>query len=183
MIEEILAILWLFLPAGFANMAAAMARHLKFTQFLAIPVDGGLTFQGERLLGKNKTVRGFLVGTLFGAAMAYVQMFFYENLGMDSVAEINYDDFNIVLFGALIGFGALVGDAVESFFKRRVGIQPGQPWFPFDQTDYIFGSIAFSLLYTTFEPHQYLWLFLTYFVGHLVVKYVGFMIGVEDKKI
>ena len=95
MIEEILAILWLFLPAGFANMAAAMARHLKFTKFLAIPVDGGLTFRGERLLGKNKTVRGFLVGTLFGSFMAYVQMALYQSLGMERIADINYDNFNV----------------------------------------------------------------------------------------
>lgn len=47
-----------FLPAGLLHAAwlrAAASRRL------AVPLDGGLTFRGRRLLGDNKTVRGLAV--------------------------------------------------------------------------------------------------------------------------
>ena len=43
----------------------------------------------------------------------------------------------------MLGFGALVGDAVKSFLKRRVSIKPGKPFFPWDQIDYTIGSLLF----------------------------------------
>jgi len=45
---------------------------------------------------------------------------------------------------ASICFGALIGDIVESFFKRRIGKVRGQDWIPFDQLDFILGALFFS---------------------------------------
>ena len=36
---------------------------------------------------------------------------------------------------------ALGGDLIKSLFKRQVDIQPGQPWFPFDQCDWLIGVL------------------------------------------
>ncbi len=52
----------------------------------------------------------------------------------------------IFLFGAVVGLMALVGDAVKSYFKRRLGKEGGAPWFPFDQLDFVvFGLLGFWL--------------------------------------
>src|SRR4051812_27852644 len=48
------------------------------------------------------------------------------------------------LLGAWIGLGALSGDLVKSFAKRRRGILPGQAWIPFDQIDWLLGALAFA---------------------------------------
>lgn len=49
----------------------------------------------------------------------------------------------IALFGGFVGFMALVGDAVKSYFKRRTGRDRGRPWVPFDQLDFVvFGLLA-----------------------------------------
>ena len=45
-----------------------------------------------------------------------------------------------------MGLGAGVGDAVKSFFKRRVGIAPGSSWLFFDQLDFFVGAYAFVSL-------------------------------------
>ena len=45
-----------------------------------------------------------------------------------------------------ICFGALLGDIVESFFKRRVGRKRGENWIPFDQLDFILGVLFFSFV-------------------------------------
>ncbi|MEK6975224.1 MAG: CDP-2,3-bis-(O-geranylgeranyl)-sn-glycerol synthase [Candidatus Thermoplasmatota archaeon] len=52
----------------------------------------------------------------------------------------------IALFGAFVGFMALVGDAVKSYFKRRTGRDRGRPWVPFDQLDFVvFGLLAMAI--------------------------------------
>jgi CDP-2,3-bis-(O-geranylgeranyl)-sn-glycerol synthase len=49
----------------------------------------------------------------------------------------------IFLFGAIVGFFALSGDAIESYFKRRRGKERGAPWIPFDQLDFVvFGLVG-----------------------------------------
>lgn len=48
----------------------------------------------------------------------------------------------IALFGGIVGFAALVGDAVKSYFKRRTGRDRGQPWVPFDQLDFVVFGLA-----------------------------------------
>jgi CDP-2,3-bis-(O-geranylgeranyl)-sn-glycerol synthase len=47
-----------------------------------------------------------------------------------------------ILPGLLMGIGAGPGDAVKSFFKRRLGICPGVPWLGFDQLDFFLGAAA-----------------------------------------
>lgn len=52
----------------------------------------------------------------------------------------------VALFGGFVGFMALVGDAVKSYFKRRTGRDRGRPWVPFDQLDFVvFGVAAMAL--------------------------------------
>jgi len=45
-----------------------------------------------------------------------------------------------------ICFGALMGDIIASFFKRRIGKDRGQDWIPVDQLDFILGVLFFSFL-------------------------------------
>jgi hypothetical protein len=79
------------------------------------PLDGGLRFfDGRRLLGPSATVRG-LAGALVlttGAALL---------LGFG------------VRTGVLIGLFAMVGDALSCFFKRRLGLEPGERAIGLDQ--------------------------------------------------
>ena len=44
---------------------------------------------------------------------------------------------------ALITVGALTGDIVESFYKRRKGMKRGEELLLFDQLDFVIGTIAF----------------------------------------
>jgi hypothetical protein len=48
--------------------------------------------------------------------------------------------------GFLQGLGTGVGDAVQSFCKRRIGIAPGHSWIGFDQLDFIVGAYSFVAL-------------------------------------
>ena len=93
----------------------------------------------ERLLGKNKTYRGLTCGIIFGIITAYIQ--FLLKTQMSDINILNYDYW--FLIGFLMGCGAMVGDLVESYFKRVLNKEPGAPWFPFDQLDFIVGALIF----------------------------------------
>jgi CDP-2,3-bis-(O-geranylgeranyl)-sn-glycerol synthase len=43
-----------------------------------------------------------------------------------------------------MGAGAGIGDAIKSFCKRQVGIEPGAMWLGFDQLDFFLGAVAFA---------------------------------------
>jgi CDP-2,3-bis-(O-geranylgeranyl)-sn-glycerol synthase len=52
---------------------------------------------------------------------------------------------NYLVYGAMLCLGAIVGDAVASFFKRRLKLAPGREVLLLDQLDFIVGGIAFTL--------------------------------------
>ncbi len=127
--------MWVFLPAMMANQMPLIARDLPV---LGAPVDGGRTWRdGKRLLGDHKTLRGLVLGVLGGAVTALVQASVQVPRRYVIVQGIHP-----LLVGAMLGAGALTGDLVESFVKRRRGVSPGEDWFPFDQLDAAFGALV-----------------------------------------
>ncbi len=98
-------ILQLLLLLIIANGAPVLAR-LALRDRLAWPLDFGLSFaDGRALLGPRKTFRGViaaLVATTLAASL----------LGMP--AEL----------GMVVGLGAMLGDTLSSFLKRRLDIPP-----------------------------------------------------------
>lgn len=182
--------IWLFAPAGLANICASMSRHIPNTKWMAKPIDFGVEIDGKPLLGKNKTFRGLFFGVLAAVLIGLLAEYVYNNveftrqiIKISDVVDEGYESFNIIVFSFLAGFGALVGDMVESFFKRRVGVESGKPWFPFDQIDFILGSIIFTFPYLTLALSSYLIYLGGFFLLHLSIKYIGYLIGVEKAAI
>ena len=139
----LLQIFYFMIPAYFANMLPLLVQKVNFLNY---PVDFGKKFRGKRLLGGHKTIRGFFFGILAGIVLAYVQ---HVLSAYPFFAELSFIDYrNWLAIGFLLGFGALVGDSVKSFFKRRVGVPPGGKFVPWDEIDYSVGALLFiSLLY------------------------------------
>jgi len=75
-----------------------------------------------------------------------------------------------------ICFGALMGDIIESFFKRRVGRTRGQDWIPFDQLDFILGVLFFSFVMSSLLHitglMSYNWFTSTFSIWHILVLVV-----------
>lgn len=79
------------------------------------PIDGGILFLDHRpLLGRSKTWRGLVAAVLLSALVAPV-------LGFSAAV------------GALAGLATMVGDALASFTKRRLGVPPSGRSFGLDQ--------------------------------------------------
>jgi len=177
MIELLLKTLWFFLPAGLANMSPVI---FKWIPFLNYPIDFNKKFKGQPLLGINKTFRGLILAILVGIATVYFQRLFYPQ--MISVSIIDYTKVNIYLLGFLLGFGAIFGDIVASFFKRRLNILPGKSWFPFDQIDWIVGSIILTSFYVDICWKYLITSFILLGFMHLIVNLTGYHLKIKRNK-
>jgi len=110
----------------------------KRVDFLNYPVS-------KKNLGDHKTWRGLFFGVLMATVVVFIQKNMFPNIPFKL---LDYNEINPLIIGPLLGAGALIGDMIKSFFKRRVGIKPGSSWIPFDQIDWIVGANLFLLGYT-----------------------------------
>ena len=172
--NDYLAAILFFLPAGVANMSPILANKLPIIKHWNTPIDFGKNWRGKRILGDNKRLRGIVFGILTGGVTAVI----VSKLNANTV--VTMEPFWV---GCLLGFGALMGDAVESFFKRQRGFAPGVSWFPFDQTDYIFGGLVLIYPFVHLQLWTVVTIFVVYFGLHILAAYIGFLLGLKDKPI
>lgn len=178
MVHVIAAILF-FAPAGIANAAPIFANKIPLLNRWNTPMDFGKSFRGHRIFGPNKTWRGLITGTLVGGLVAYLEAITVYKINPASTRLVATS----VAGGMLLGFGALLGDAAESFFKRQVGVVAGQSWFPFDQSDYILGGLLVSFPFFDVGAGTYVWVFAVWFCLHIVMSYIGYLLGLKDEPI
>jgi CDP-2,3-bis-(O-geranylgeranyl)-sn-glycerol synthase len=176
-VYEVLRVLYFFAPAYLGNMAPALVT--RWFNVLAVPIDGGRTLGGRPILGDHKTWRGLLAGIVVGALAFEAQWLAYEAGLARRLALLDYSA-HPLLPGALMGLGAGVGDAVKSFFKRRVGIAPGRSWLVFDQLDFLVAAYLFvSVVYA---PPLLLTLACVPVIlaGHVAITTLGYWLGLKE---
>ena len=94
------------------------------------PIDFGRRFvDGKRVFGDGKTWGGLLGGLTAGTLISSLEAAFVGPM--------------IIPYGALSSLGALVGDLVGSFVKRRIGLERGAQAPVLDQL----GFYVFALLF------------------------------------
>ena len=112
--------IYMYLPAYLANAAPVLAGGGN-------PLDEGRIWRdGRPILGGHKTVRGTFIGIAVGFTVGLIQM--------------------QPLRGALLALGAICGDLIVAFVKRRLGLKPGAPFPVADQLGFIIFAIAFSMI-------------------------------------
>ncbi|MBD3296721.1 MAG: CDP-archaeol synthase [Candidatus Omnitrophica bacterium] len=190
MFEFLFSCFWYLLPAALANHNASCGEHLplpgplkRFLAKTAVPVDLGRTWNGGHIFGKNKTWRGILVGMLTGIIVAGLQALLYFNFRFFAATTlVDYTNVNFILFGFLMGTGALSGDLIESFIKRRLGKPSGRPWFPWDQADWILGAVAMSSFMYIPSSKVFLATLIMYVLVHLCSDRVVCWLGIKSEE-
>jgi len=126
--------IWLLLPAYTPNNFAVLFGGGK-------PLDLGKYFiDGKRILGDGKTIRGFIAGVLGGILTAHVQLLIEKILNVHLYSSLEYSAFLQLIF--LLSFGAMLGDSIGSFLKRRFGFERGKSFPILDQLMFL----VFALL-------------------------------------
>lgn len=108
------------LPAYIANGAPVIFGAGR-------PIDFGRKFRGKRILGDNKTISGTASMLVFGVATGAIESAFLPYLLPVSV---------------LLSLGAVIGDLLGSFIKRRIGHEAGASFPIMDQ----YGFFVVALL-------------------------------------
>ena len=131
---EFLSGVWFILPAYAASSFAVLSGG-------RIVIDFNKKFYGRRILGNGKTVSGFVGGVFAGAVVGFILGFIENSFNFNI---INYDmDFYI---GFIIALGAMSGDLLGSFIKRRIGLERGESVLLLDQLDFVAGALIFGYL-------------------------------------
>lgn len=177
--DDLLSMLLLLAPAGIANTAPVWFAKLPWLDRYNTPIDLGRSYRGVRVFGQNKTYRGLASGFIVGGAVGIVQAYFISKSAWLADVDLVKGEVNIVLFGAITGLFALLGDAIESFFKRQSGIMPGKPWVPFDQTDFILGAYVFIGMTLDLSPSQYVIGLIAYTLLHPIFSYIAYMLKLK----
>ena len=135
-LETIVIAFWAMLPAYVPNNAAVLAGGGQ-------PIAGGRTWGKKRVLGDGKTWRGTAAGILAGMGLAGVL-----NLLADDVSAVLGFDVPTFVLPAAIGLaaGAMLGDILASFLKRRTGRQRGAMFPGLDQLDFVVVSLPLTAL-------------------------------------
>ena len=122
---------------------------------------------GERVLGDHKTFRGFfsalIVGTIVGVVCSYV---FSKNL---------------VTVAIPASLGALLGDMVGAFVKRRLKIKPGGALPVVDQLDFVVGAIILVYLFSSISLSVVLILLLVTPPIHLLTNVGAYALGLKER--
>lgn len=166
----ILQSLYYFLPAYIGNMMPVLTRRIPF---LGMPVH-------ERMFGKHKTWRGLVVAVIASTLVFWLQRLAYQQ-GFTTLAVIDYSDFSLLL-GFLMGAGAILGDLVKSYYKRKAGVKEGKPWVPFDQFDFVLGGLVLSWLVYVPDVEIVFFILLLSPLLHVVVNYIGYVLRVKENK-
>lgn len=151
------------LPSYAANMAP------PFTRFW----PGWNPPLSHRWLGSHKTLLGFIAGVVTAIVTAAIQ------------AWIAWDGAIVTSEGWLttglrLGFGAMAGDAVKSFFKRRLAIEPGRRWIPFDQIDFAVGALVLAGPSARLGWSDIGVILLVTFAGDIAVNGIAYRLGVRE---
>ena len=180
------------------------------------PIDGGRNFRdGRRILGDHKTWNGLKGPLYIGIPISFFIFLLFnilwgpiKDLIIDTAAQgqyILYNDIKIFEFYftggefpinfliliiriVLASYGAVVGDLIGSFLKRRFDIKSGAPFWIVDQLDFaltalLFVSIPGFILPNLFMlPDFYIIIFLIILTPavSIIANIIAYLIGLKD---
>ena len=173
--------LWLGLPAWIANSTPVIFGG-------GSPIDRGKLFRdGKRVLGDGKTVRGFIAGvfwgTLTGVILSLAAPVVREEMIIYGVAVSA--DMDVILglgifVSLLMSVGALMGDLVGSFLKRRIDLRSGQPSLVMDQLGFIILALIFAApVLTPSWIYPAILIVLTLLI-HWISNTIGYLLGLKN---
>ncbi|XRO74587.1 CDP-2,3-bis-(O-geranylgeranyl)-sn-glycerol synthase [Methanocaldococcus sp. 28A] len=167
------ASLWYILPAYVANASACIFGG-------GTPVDLGKNFiDGRRLIGNGVTYKGSVFGILCGTLVGVIQGILVNFNIFNSL-----DFYGSVIDHAILAFflstGAVVGDAVGSFIKRRLNIERGKPAPLLDQLDFVIGALAFGYIVAPIPQEMAIIICLFTVFIHLLGNIIAYKLGIKD---
>ncbi len=140
-----------------------MAAKWVCGRYFAYPLDANLIFlDGRPLFGSSKTIRGLVCSLILTAVAA-------SALGLD------------VRLGLLVAANAMAGDLLSSFFKRRLGLKPGNPALGLDQIPESLFPLVACQSWLGMSAADIVAGVAIFLIGEVAVSRVLFQLGLRDR--
>ncbi|AEM38061.1 protein of unknown function DUF46 [Pyrolobus fumarii 1A] len=162
MLAEASVFIAIYVPALVANGSATLISR-------GHPIDMGLRLpDGRRVLGDGKTVEGFTLAMLYATSIAFTFALLLNNP-------------LIAYYGVIAGLGALIGDMVGSFTKRRLGLERGAHAPILDQLDFIIGAYLLTIM-AGYKPNLIMAIAFAVMVYmlHRITNIVAYRLGIKS---
>ena len=165
---------WFVLPAYLAN-ASPTYFYKKFRKLH--PIDFNKKFvDGRAILGKGKTFEGFAVGMMSGTLTGLVQILLQNTLKLDQIGLFEMS----LKLAFVLSLGALVGDMIASFMKRRAGLERGKEVPLLDTLDFLVGALLFAEFVVEVKVETSIFLFIITPVIHRCANLFAYKRGMKD---
>ncbi len=190
MADPLAGALFLTLAFVIAGFAQSLWFRSRVSQRFSAPLDFGLTIRGRRVLGKNKTMRGFVIMLPAAAGSFFLLGLIVTGHPGLATRMWQISPRGYAMLGLLAGLGFMAGELPNSFLKRQLDIPPGRApqkpyakviFFMLDRFDSIIGMLfAVSLAVPT--PWQ-TWVYLAMIgpVVHWLFSVILFWWGVKER--
>ena len=164
---QVLQAFWFIAPAYAANAFPPLVRGKH-------PLDFGKNLNKNRLFGDGKTLEGTIFGIAFGTFIGVMQMLIQPYIAKETgIIEMN------LLLIILISSGAVVGDILGAFTKRRFGIKRGDPAPLLDQLDFVVFAVVFASMIIVVPANIVIILLFVTPPIHWIANLIGYSSGVK----
>jgi len=163
LISLLSAAIWFIFPAYLANATPVVFGGGR-------SIDGGRVFtDGRPIFGPGKTIRGFLAGLIAGSLFGILQGLAAGQFGFYAT------------LGFLLSLGALTGDLLGSFIKRRMKLERGSAAPGLDQLGFVVLALLFASM--VFVPPWEVILTILIITPpiHLATNFIGHKLKLKDR--
>ena len=131
-------------------------------------LDGGRTLaDGQPIFGAHKTIRGVFAGIVAGTIIG--------------VAEAALDS-RLLVAGFMIAIGAVSGDLLGAFIKRRLRVEPGRAFPILDQLDFILGGLLVGYYFFPVNLESVILVIVVTPPIHLATNYGAYVLGIKKTR-
>jgi len=171
--------LWFIIPAYAANGLVPIFVKLRSKTY---PIDAGKNFFDRKpLFGSGKTWEGLIIGSIIGGIIGLIEQAAYPYLPWNiSPIPLNIVQMSFSL-GLLLGFGAMVGDLIGAFLKRRFGLKRGHSAPLLDQIDFVIFAFVFASFITVVKVEWFILLLVLTPVIHWFACLIGYLLRIKKE--
>lgn len=182
--------LFLITAFVFAGVLQTVWLRSRWSRVLGSPIDGGGTIRGRRILGDNKTWKGFVVmipavGVAFWGLAVLFQL---GESGPNRLWELTAGTY--FWLGCWSGLGYTLFELPNSFVKRQLDILPGQPpqqplaraiCFFVDQADSVLGALVALVVFVPVPLLTWIIILLAGPIVHWLFNVVLLLVGLKTR--
>ena len=192
--SSIVRITYTLLPVILAGICNMVLVKLPILSCLSRPMDGGAVRpDGKRLLGANKTWKGFWGMVFFTGFWMWIFGVLDNTFSWaEGLSLITYHEFSAAqewFYGCLWGLGYVLFELPNSYAKRRIDIPPGENKAGFtgnlfkfiDQADSVLGCMVFMLFFYIPGPADAAAIFVIGVAIHYLINILLFLIGLKKQ--